>query len=506
MNQMPLPKPYPGAEIDYQDWNDLADNYAGKAATVIVDAAGKGDHSTIQEAVDALPVTGAGEILVRSGEYLLTQAIVIEDREDLVIKGVGKATELKVANKVQEPISTDASSGQKNVVVADGSSFSVGQHVCVRDDSAYEVNRIASINGNTLTMEDNLANTYDVSDNGRVFTCHSAIYITGSSKRIRVYNLLIEGNRANQEFDREGYYPDEHQGDGIRLSAATESCVVEGCWIKSTAAHGVCAGGYGHRFAHNECWDNQYDGINVEPGTDRILVLGNYCHDQNAWNGIQVGYNVNSIGSVSVIGNHCYNNRQGIAAQGGENVEIVGNVLQDNDEDGIEVYSMDRFVISGNIISGADDVSDMTNAGIHVEAVSSVGVITGNMIELCAGHGIHLEDAAYVTVSGNTIRKVSKHGINVSGASGRDCVISGNTVIGADQADSATYNGITVAGDRCCVTGNRLDDCDKYAIHITSAADRTLCLGNHCYAYTGVPVGAILDEGSNTTIDHNVTA
>lgn len=38
---MPLPKPYPPNEIDYQDWDDLADNYAGKAVTLIVDAAGR---------------------------------------------------------------------------------------------------------------------------------------------------------------------------------------------------------------------------------------------------------------------------------------------------------------------------------------------------------------------------------------------------------------------------------------------------------------------------------
>ncbi|MGD2200491.1 MAG: right-handed parallel beta-helix repeat-containing protein [Candidatus Bathyarchaeota archaeon] len=502
---MPLDKPYPPTEIDYQDWDDLADNYAGKAATLIVDNDGNGDHASIQEAVDALPSTEAGEILVRGGEYLLTQALVIEDREDLVIKGVGRATVLKVADKVQELLTQDAPSGQKNVVVSEGSSFEVGQHLCVRDDSAYEVNRVASINGDTLTMEDDLENSYQVSNNGRVFTCHSAVYITGASKRVRIYNLMVEGNRGDQEFDREGYYPEEHQGDGVRLSPTTENCVVEGCWIKSAAAHGVCAGGYGHRFAHNECWDNGYDGINVEPESDRILVLGNHCHDQVSWNGIQIGYGTYSIGTVSVVGNHCYNNRQGIAAQGGAHVGIVGNTLQDNDEDGIEVYSLDQFTITGNLISGADDVSDMTGSGIHVEQVSSVGVITGNLIELCAGHGVHLEDAAYVTVTGNTIRKVSKHGINISGPSGRDCVVSGNTVISTDQGDTATYNGITVNGDRCCVTGNRLDDCDKYSIHITSEADRTLCLGNHCYAYTGTPVGAILDEGTNTTIDHNLT-
>ena len=149
---MPLAKPYPPTEIDYQNWDDLADKYAGKAATKIVDINGKGDHSTIQEAIDALPTTHAGEILVKGGEHLLSKAVTVKDREDLVIRGVGEATRLKVANKIQELIASDAASGQKNVTVADGSSFQAGQHLCVRDDTHWEVNVIASIAGDVLTM------------------------------------------------------------------------------------------------------------------------------------------------------------------------------------------------------------------------------------------------------------------------------------------------------------------------------------------------------------------
>ena len=506
---MPLNKPYPPVEIDYNDWNDLADNYAGKATTLIVNKNGKGDYTTLQEAVDALPPTHAGEILVKGGEYVLSKAALVKDREDLVIRGVGEATRLKVANKVQELIDSDAGSGQKNVTVADGSSFQVGQHLCVRDDTHWEVNIIASIAGNVLTMENNLANTYEGTDNGRVYTCHSAIYVTGSSKKIKILNLTVDGNRANQEFGREGYYPNEHQGDGIRLSATTEDCAVEGCYIKSAAAHGICIGGKGHRFAHNHCWDNVYDGINVEPGCERILVLGNHCFDQVSWNGIQVGYSTNPLGTVVVMGNHCYNNRQGIAIQGGANVAIVGNVLEENREDGIEVYSLDRFLITGNLITGADDVSDMTNTGIHVEALSSVGVITGNLIELVAGIGIYVEEGAYITISGNTLRKIAKHGIkagNESNDNGRDCTVVGNTIISADCGDTETYSGIAVVGDRHLIEGNRIDDADKYGIHIATSADRTLCLGNHVYQYTGTCVQAILDQGSNSEVAHNITA
>jgi hypothetical protein len=44
-----MPKPCPSIEIGCTHWNDFADNYAGKSATVIVDVNGKGDYSAIQE-------------------------------------------------------------------------------------------------------------------------------------------------------------------------------------------------------------------------------------------------------------------------------------------------------------------------------------------------------------------------------------------------------------------------------------------------------------------------
>ncbi len=65
-------------------------------------------------------------------------------------------------------LTSDAASGQKDVAVADGSKFDVGDRVKIYDDAAYEWNKIASISVNTLTMTTNLANTYTVAANGAV--------------------------------------------------------------------------------------------------------------------------------------------------------------------------------------------------------------------------------------------------------------------------------------------------------------------------------------------------
>jgi len=502
---MPLAKPYPPTEIDWEDWNELADHYAGKAATLIVDLTGKGDYTTIQEAIDTLPPADAGEILVKGGEYLLTQAVYIKDRTDLVIRGVGKASRLKVADKVQELLASDAVSGQKNVIVADGSSFQVGQHVSIKDSTSEEVRRIASIDGNTLTMESNLENSYTVAAGGRVFTCHCAIYITGTSKRIKLLNLAIDGNRANQEFDRYAWYPKEHHGDGVRLSASTEECVVEGCWLTSCAAHNVCVGGKRHRIAFNHSTDCYHDGVNVEPETDEILVIGNHCWGQAAWNGIQVGYGAFSIGTVLVVGNVCHDNLWGVSIVGGPNgnVQVVGNAFKNNSQGGIHVNYCNMFLLSGNTVSGAPDLSDMTEAGIVVENVTSVGAITGNLIEQGAGVAIKIDPGSYITITGNTIRKWKKHGVQLKGTS-RDCSVTGNVIVGVDRDDTATYSGIVVEGDRNIVEGNRLDDCDKYCVEILATADRTLVLGNQCTQYVGASEGYIVDLGTNSEVDHNI--
>ncbi|MGF3536926.1 MAG: hypothetical protein ACQXXE_08785 [Candidatus Bathyarchaeia archaeon] len=62
----------------------------------------------------------------------------------------------------------DPPAGQKNVTVADGSKFQVGYPVEIKDDAHSEWNRVAAVNGNVLTMENNLQYTYYVNKNGRV--------------------------------------------------------------------------------------------------------------------------------------------------------------------------------------------------------------------------------------------------------------------------------------------------------------------------------------------------
>jgi hypothetical protein len=61
-------------------------------------------------------------------------------------------------------LAADASGGQKNVAVADGTKFRAGYPVQIYDNSNSEWNVVGSVNGNTITMQNNLVNIYHEAD------------------------------------------------------------------------------------------------------------------------------------------------------------------------------------------------------------------------------------------------------------------------------------------------------------------------------------------------------
>jgi len=65
-------------------------------------------------------------------------------------------------------LTADATAGQKNVTVVDGTKFQSGYPVQVSDDAHSEWNTVSSVNGNAVMMQNNLANTYYVAKEGKV--------------------------------------------------------------------------------------------------------------------------------------------------------------------------------------------------------------------------------------------------------------------------------------------------------------------------------------------------
>jgi len=98
-------------------------------------------------------------------------------------------------------LTSNANSGQKNVIVADATLFFVGQEVAVKDDNASEDATIASINTatKTLTMEANLANAYTVAANGKVVAKPGKYFNLGATiGQARVPSVFVRADSTSK--------------------------------------------------------------------------------------------------------------------------------------------------------------------------------------------------------------------------------------------------------------------------------------------------------------------
>jgi hypothetical protein len=99
-------------------------------------------------------------------------------------------------------LTVDASSGQKNVTVADGSKFQADFPVEIKDDAHSEWNEVDSVLGNVVAMKNNLANTYYVSKSGKVEGPDEA-FMRGTFPDAFAIEFLYEAYSASQFSSRQ---------------------------------------------------------------------------------------------------------------------------------------------------------------------------------------------------------------------------------------------------------------------------------------------------------------
>jgi hypothetical protein len=103
---------------------------------------------------------------------------------------------------VPTPLTVDASSGQKNVTVADGSKFQADFPVEIKDDAHSEWNEVDSVLGNVVAMKNNLANAYYVSKDGKVEGPDEA-FMRGTFPAAFAIEFLYEAYFASQFSSRQ---------------------------------------------------------------------------------------------------------------------------------------------------------------------------------------------------------------------------------------------------------------------------------------------------------------
>ena len=224
-------------------------------------------------------------------------------------------------------------------------------------------------------------------------------------------------------------------GDAIYISSTTNSLLcatvtVSNCNVYNLGRQGICIAEYGARYV--EVIGNQ---VNVGTYVTTSTSNGNCIHFELD------SVPTNPAGFSNVIGNICRDN--GITFGGQfKNVSVIGNVIYGGVNGGgfglIGLVNVQNASISNNAIYG-DGVTDVV--GIFVESYLTVDenvdlTITGNSIKNMGGHGINIFGAmggapTRLNVSNNVIADVGltrlRNGISIDTSSAYS-MVSGNTI------------------------------------------------------------------------------
>ncbi len=221
------------------------------------------------------------------------------------------------------------------------------------------------------------------------------------------------------------------------------------------------------------------EGVSVTACGGDGIRLDN-CYEDPRINDCLLTYNagagLNLIGchDIVVVGNHFEENQDALRCVDGFNLCVTGNNLDDHLRDGVVIENTYGSVVSGNMIeecAGRAIVLDRDCYGITLSA---------NVIAHETGGGIDLIDAHGCAVTGNTFPIVQHDALRIGPDSGR-ITVSGNafadSTVGPDQVARAE-------GDRLA-TG----------IHLESTSELVIA-GN---LFAGLRPGGLVLEGEEPT-------
>ena len=228
------------------------------------------------------------------------------------------------------------------------------------------------------------------------------------------------------------------------------------------------------------------DGVTVsEHGGDGVRMVNCYedprvCNSLFTYNKA-VGLELVGCHDIVVSANQFEENRDALRCADGFNLCMTGNCIDDHLRDGVVIENTYGSVVSGNMIeecAGTAIVLDRDCYGITLSA---------NVIAHEQGGGIDLRDAHGCTVAANTFTIVQKDALVIGPASGR-ITVTGNTfsdsTIGAGEAkrtkEDRAAGGLTLRGTSdVAVSGNLFAGVGPKAVAVPGGPSRrVLFTGN----------------------------
>lgn len=463
------------------------------------------DDQCIQAALDYISGIGGGTLYIQKGNYNCAAQIPYTG-SNLVVYGDGDNTILDFTNCTTQSciyvhgaisatnslLTVAADAGDITITVADGTKFDAGDWIRIRSEAIFqysnewnqkfaEIQKIKSINGNVLTLDERVLGSYALVDTATAdlvtmlenisfhdfkIVCSAANSNYGIDIR-QTYNAKVSNVSFEDVRNRAVHYQDVVSGQyknnlvlrsnldplgyGLAVLNASRDIIGYGNRFYD-CRHGIaCGGGNSYGIQYNQVYTNntqshcsQHDGMfGPHPTADGIIIANNSCI------GCGLGY-VNCINAI-VSGNVVKNTESGYVSfylsDCSENVIVVGNIFEgpagiksDSRYSNISIIgnqikctasgvagivigkSISNLFIHNNFISSSGSPIYISN--LNVASDSSDITITGNeLIWTEAPAGIDILGRVYnynnVHIDGNKLRSsASGVGIRISKSNG----------------------------------------------------------------------------------------
>ena len=197
--------------------------------------------------------------------------------------------------------------------------------------------------------------------------------------------------------------------------------------------------------------------------------------------------------NINIKGNTIYDHIDGISLVDSDLNSIIGNIVNNNTENGIHLYS---FSDSNNI---TENTASGNNNGIYLEDDCMNNTISGNIANNNNGYGVYLyTNCDYNTISNNTINDNHYSGISLEYGC-HENIISGNTI------NNSTNYGIYLYDDcsYTTISNNFVNASGDYGITLHWYSQNNTIKDNNAN-YNGDIGIELYDYCENNTVSNNV--
>ena len=403
------------------------------------------DTRGIQRAINALPASG-GEVLIPAGKYIINACLDMT-RDNLTIRGQGKATILRAANQLNKPVLRNNTRPRLfNLSVKDLQLDGNRRNQDPYNEGVMGICVVNSVRGlfEGLYIHETSKECLSLggSDNhhNKVKNCSFAF----ASSRDRAADSKTSAHiwcQDGTDLVVEGC-DFEHCTDNAVGFNAVEGVLISDCHFLDTF---IIAPGASKniRIVNNDIRGESVVsdvivGKFIMPGAENIVFSNNHVHRVGA----KKRTCIYVAPDTSVKGFVCTGNTfdiplvtSALELKNCSDVVIADNVIRASGGHGFNLYSCERVQLNHNTITNPNTRSDNYRWGIIVNACSDVDLTCNTVMDARSAplmfDGIGVINCAGVQLRGNRVRNATRKNVHLSGNT--DLVFSDN--VGFTTAD-----------------------------------------------------------------------